>query len=85
MVYFPASGYRFRGDGFFNYIGLYGYLWTSSSKGVGTVEGGYLLFWVDNVSPVGTPFRAGAFPVRCVQELACLLLSVFLFLPLSLG
>ncbi len=71
--YFPASGYRFRGSGNFNYIGLYGYVWSSSSKGNAAIEGAYLLFWVDEVSPLGTPYRGGTFPVRCVQELACVL------------
>ena len=80
-VYFPASGGRSDLLGSFGNLAVVGYSWPSSTYGIGSLvtRCGLFHFTSDSLASVGNGNRGAAVPVRCVQELACLLLSVFLF------
>ncbi|MBE6235556.1 MAG: hypothetical protein E7112_04895 [Bacteroidales bacterium] len=65
-IWYPASGYRDRGDGALNYVSNYGYYWsvTPSSK-----DAYYLHFYYGGlVYPTISYSRADGFSVRCLQE-----------------
>ena len=59
-IWYPASGYRYRKDGFLNNLGSRGRFWSAS----------YYLYFLDNgnVDPSGSLGRAYGLSVRCVKE-----------------
>ena len=65
---YPASGYRASSSGGLNYVGTYGYAWSSSPYSASGVYGSYLIFNSSHVHPEDYNNRASGFPVRCVQE-----------------
>ncbi|WP_455592571.1 hypothetical protein [Bacteroides sp.] len=67
--YFPASGLRWREHGGLWNVGIEGDCRSSSSSGIGSINGGYLNFNSGNVNPVNSTNRTYAFALRCVQEL----------------
>ena len=65
-TWYPASGYRYYGDGALSYVGSYGYYWSVPPSGSGAY---YLLF--DNggdIDPSDGYKRANGFGVRCFKE-----------------
>ena len=68
-TYFPASGQVNNVTGGLNAVGNNGRCWPSTSYGVGVTTCGSLYTNVTNVNPVNNGYRAEGFPVRCVQEL----------------
>ena len=66
-VYFPASGYRYLGDGSLYLVGNYGYCW--SAVPYDTSSGCSLYFYSSIVGPQNSGgSRASALPVRPVSE-----------------
>ena len=65
--------------GNFYVVGQYGCGWSASSSGSTSVWGAFLRFSLGYADPLSNTNRTHGFPVRCVQELAVMLLSVFLF------
>ena len=69
-VYFPASGYRQRVVGGFTNLAFSGLSWSSSSRGIDSVDGAYVGFDYVLMCPLSNgDCRASGCPVRCVQEL----------------
>lgn len=64
-LFFPASGFRNISDGSFNYVGTYGYYWSSVQNGS---DGFNLIFHSSYVYPQNNSNRALGFPVRCVKR-----------------
>ncbi|MBF0577155.1 hypothetical protein [Dysgonomonas sp. GY617] len=64
-VFFPASGYRYKKDGYLTNLGNYGFYWSSSIED-GT--GRFLYFNSNNVFPDNNYIQSSALSVRCVLE-----------------
>ena len=71
---FPASGYCLSESGAFNNVGTGGYSWSSSAAGTGSYWSTNLNTNLTWVNPLNNNRRTYGFPIRCVQELAGLLL-----------
>ena len=65
-------------------LGQMGFSLSSSSSGSTSQFVTYTKLYSTLIEPLVNTFRSNGFSVRCVQELAVMLLSVF-SLPLSLG
>lgn len=65
-VYFPASGYRHRGDGSLYLVGILGYYWSAVPGS--TLSGCYLGFSQWGVYPQNYSLRSDGFSVRPVSE-----------------
>ncbi len=63
----PASGFRRSHSGALNYVGTYGYTWSSSPDSASNVLGSSLDFYSSLVYPENNSGHATSFPVRCVQ------------------
>ena len=66
---FPASGARDRPSGALIVAGANGHSWSSSSYGVGHINGANLNFNSSNVNALNNNNRGYGLQVRCVQEL----------------
>ena len=65
-IWYPASGYRYDGEGSLDNVGYYGYYWSASPNDYGAYE---LDFdYLDTVLPSGCYGRANGYSVRCLQE-----------------
>ena len=65
-VYFPASGYRRNSNGSWELVGNNGFHWSAVPNNA--YNGCHLRFTLQNVDPVGSNTRSGAFAVRPVSE-----------------
>lgn len=65
IAWYPAAGYRHVNSGLFYSVGNYGYCWASEFMGT---EGQVMDFTMTVIHKSNRYFRAGGFPVRCVQE-----------------
>ena len=66
VIFFPASGYRNLGGGTMEYVGGFGYCWSSTPSS--TTTGYQLRFNSTSVSSSFSLSRAIGYPVRCVRE-----------------
>ncbi len=66
-TYYPASGYRHRASGTFDYVERRGYCW-SASVPKPSQQFYSLHFEYDRVSLTTAHYSANGFPVRCVRE-----------------
>ena len=65
--YFPASGFHRLDIGTLGGVGVNAFCIASSSRGIGTVNLGYLSVSSSFVGPLSNDGRSNAYPVRCVQ------------------
>ena len=65
--FYPVSGWRERTIGYFLYVNVGGYCWTSSPQS-SNGNGRYIDFHNSGVSPLGNSSRAMGFTIRCVKE-----------------
>ena len=66
-IWYPASGYRFKGSGRLNSVGGYGYYWSASP--CSSSRAYYLYFdYYGNFDPSNYNDRAYGYSVRCLQE-----------------
>ena len=65
LLFLPAAGYRYYGNGALYFKGEDGYYWSSTP--IGTYAH-YLFFYSNDVNPNVNPHRAFGFSVRCVAE-----------------
>ena len=72
VAYFPASGGRDRPSGTLIVVGANGHSWSSSSRGVGQINGSNLGFGSGDVNALNNNSRGYGLQVRCVQELTIL-------------
>jgi uncharacterized protein (TIGR02145 family) len=68
-VFFPASGYlnRYDGYGSLNYVGCSGFYWSSSI--VDALSAYYLYFYNSFAYPANLDYRAWGQSVRCVRDI----------------
>ncbi|WP_294596466.1 hypothetical protein [uncultured Rikenella sp.] len=65
----PAPGFRHRDTGALNYVGSYGYSWSSTSYGSGDhYRGMYLNFGTVGISTSYADYRSFGFQLRCLSE-----------------
>ena len=65
-IWYPASGYRYRGDGSLGGVGNYGYCWSASPSRSNSYNLGF--DYSGSVDPSDSTPRAAGNSVRCLQE-----------------
>ena len=64
--FFPASGFRNSANGYFNWVGSYGFAWISTPH---STTNGYGLHFVSGaVYPNLARYRSYGWPLRCISE-----------------
>ena len=65
FLFLPAEGCRSYGSGTVNYVGTYGYYWSSTTNGSNAY---YLSFGYNRIATQANSYRDYGYAVRCVKE-----------------